>query len=349
MGYRCYLCHGSGYSDCKYCGGSGTLGADLSDGSSGGSSGSSSGTQNTKITLSAKKLTLVAGRSKKLKVSGTKKKVQWSSSKKSVATVSKSGKVRAQKAGNAIITAKVGKKKLRCKVVVKKKVYAKGIQFSETEKAMLVGETVVLVPTVTPSGITEKYKISWLSSDSSVASVDQAGQVTARSSGTTVITATLGKKKAACTVTVATGAQRLQSFLISRGAVTAENTYSIAWTDSFGATLHISFNTLTRQYMILHQEQDSKVVLTCNESFTGDAPVYYYWRGENTGVEVEAETNIHIPTYHSSSKLSVRLIKGSSSSRSLVEAGVLVAMYSFQAYLDDMLGIGLNQIGFLAF
>ena len=68
--------------------------------------------------LNKKALTIIAGKSVKLKVTGTKKTPKWSSSDKSVATVSKKGVVKARKAGKVIIKAKVGKKTLKCKVLV---------------------------------------------------------------------------------------------------------------------------------------------------------------------------------------------------------------------------------------
>lgn len=72
-----------------------------------------------KIKLNKKKVSLVKGKTVKLKVKGTKKKVTWKSSKKKVATVNKKGKVTAKKKGTATITAKVAGKKLKCKVTVK--------------------------------------------------------------------------------------------------------------------------------------------------------------------------------------------------------------------------------------
>lgn len=72
-----------------------------------------------KIKLNKKNVTLVKGKTVKLKVKGTKKKVTWKSSKKKVATVNKKGKVTAKKKGKATITAKVAGKKLKCKVTVK--------------------------------------------------------------------------------------------------------------------------------------------------------------------------------------------------------------------------------------
>ena len=81
----------------------------------------------TKPKLSKTKITMTVGQSKKLKVKGISKKrakrIKWKSSKKKVVTVTKTGKLKARKAGKATITAKVGKKKLKCKVVVKRKLW----------------------------------------------------------------------------------------------------------------------------------------------------------------------------------------------------------------------------------
>ncbi len=68
--------------------------------------------------LSAKKMTLEAGKSKTLKVTGTNQKVTWKSSDNSIASVSRKGVVKAKKTGKAVITAVCGKKKLNCKVTV---------------------------------------------------------------------------------------------------------------------------------------------------------------------------------------------------------------------------------------
>ncbi len=72
------------------------------------------------VKLSKTSVSIVVGKTYKLKVKGTKKKVKWSTSNKKVATV-KAGKITAKKEGKATITAKVGKKKYKCKVTVKPK------------------------------------------------------------------------------------------------------------------------------------------------------------------------------------------------------------------------------------
>lgn len=232
----CYKCHGSGYVTCRYCGGIGTLGSQphswkTSDGSSVSGGSSSSG-----ISLSQTSATLTAGRKLKLKVSGTSKKIKWSSSKKSVATVSSKGVVRAKKKGTATITAKVGGKKLKCKVKVTKKVYAKSVSLSGPSSVMLVGEKDLMVCKVSPSTnkITEKYSVSFSSGSPGVVSVDSDGYITAKSAGTAVITATLrskGKKakKASCEVKVENGPQRLLRQMKARGGIFVSGTTSFTY------------------------------------------------------------------------------------------------------------------------
>lgn len=76
-----------------------------------------------KITVETPKLnktsiTVVKGKTYKLKLSGTTQTVKWSSSDRAVARVSGTGKVRGIKAGECTVTAQVGKKKYSCHVVV---------------------------------------------------------------------------------------------------------------------------------------------------------------------------------------------------------------------------------------
>lgn len=76
-----------------------------------------------KITVETPKLnktsiTVVEGKTYKLKLSGTTQTVKWSSSDRAVARVSGTGKVRGIKAGECTVTAQVGKKKYSCHVVV---------------------------------------------------------------------------------------------------------------------------------------------------------------------------------------------------------------------------------------
>ena len=76
--------------------------------------------------LSAKKITLTAGKSRILKLSGTSKKAKWYISGKKLVTVRAKGSKRhkavikaGKKAGTCYVKVKFGKKTLKCKVIVK--------------------------------------------------------------------------------------------------------------------------------------------------------------------------------------------------------------------------------------
>ncbi len=70
-------------------------------------------------------------------------------------------------------------------------------------KEVELGKTLTLTPTFNPENTTNKI-VTWTSSDESVATVSNAGLVTAKKIGSTIITVTSqdGNKKATCTVTV---------------------------------------------------------------------------------------------------------------------------------------------------
>ncbi|QNK41550.1 Ig-like domain-containing protein [Caproicibacter fermentans] len=130
------------------------------------------------------------------------KTVTWSSSDKTVATVDSSGKITAVEGGTAIVTAQTGKHSAQCTVTVT--VPVTGISFNQTTLVLPVNTTSSAVEvTISPDDATDKA-VSWTSSDPSVVTVDNAGQITAVSAGTATITATSndGVFTANCTVTV---------------------------------------------------------------------------------------------------------------------------------------------------
>ena len=135
----------------------------------------------------------------------TEKTVEWSSSDEKVATV-KDGKVTAVAPGTATITVKTvdGSKTATCKVTVEKKgIPVNKVTLNKTTQTLEIGSEVTLVATVSPSNASNK-KLTWSSSNSEVATVDQNGKVKAVKAGTSSITVTTedGGKKATCAVTV---------------------------------------------------------------------------------------------------------------------------------------------------
>ena len=75
------------------------------------------------------------------------------------------------------------------------------VTLSQSEAEMEIGETVQLQAQISPSNATEK-EVMWGSSKQSVATVSDAGLVTAVGEGSAKITATAGGKTATCVVTV---------------------------------------------------------------------------------------------------------------------------------------------------
>ena len=156
------------------------------------------------------KLSLKSGASVQLTATvnpsnATDKTVSWTSSNSSAAKVS-DGKVTAVKAGTATITATAGGKTASVVVTVADNpvtsVSISGDGVSGGKLALKAGASAQLTATVKPDDATDR-KVTWTSSDSSVANVMGTGVVTAGSkAGTATIKAAAGGKSASVTVTV---------------------------------------------------------------------------------------------------------------------------------------------------
>ena len=113
--------------------------------------------------------------------------VSWSSSDQSIATVDSTGKVAGIKEGQATITATTDNGlTATCTVNITKKAEQESISLNKSTTNLIAGDSETLVATTTPSAI----NVTWNSSDTSVATVDSTGKVTAIGSGTTIITGT---------------------------------------------------------------------------------------------------------------------------------------------------------------
>ena len=137
----------------------------------------------------------------------TDKTVSWTSSNSSVAKVS-DGKITAVKAGTATITATAGGKTASVVVAVAdnpvpvESVSVSGDGVSDGKLSLKSGASAQLTATVKPDNATDR-KVTWTSSDSSVANVMGTGVVTAGSkAGKATVTATAGGKSASVEVTV---------------------------------------------------------------------------------------------------------------------------------------------------
>ena len=133
------------------------------------------------------------------------KTVTWTSSNTTIATVSNTGLVTAKAVGNATITATTAdgsSLSASCQVTVNQP--ATGISINKTSATINNGETLQLTATVSPSNASNK-SVTWTSSNTSVATVNSNGLVTAKGRGSATITATTTdgtNLSASCAITV---------------------------------------------------------------------------------------------------------------------------------------------------
>ena len=166
------------------------------------------GEETENITLSSSRLNLQTGEKSKLQIAYTgssdisEADAAWTSSNEKVAKVS-NGEVTAISKGSATITAKIGKMSAKCKVTVSDTVAVRTITLSDQSVRIAEGKTFQLEAEVLPENATNK-KISWTSSDETVATVDQSGLVTGIVAGTAIITAVTqdGGRQITCSVSV---------------------------------------------------------------------------------------------------------------------------------------------------
>jgi uncharacterized protein YjdB len=163
----------------------------------------------TGVSLNKDTLTLYVGGTETLTATvapsdATNKKVTWTSNDEDVATVSDAGVVTAVALGTATITVKTvdGNQPATCDVTVNPTTVT-GVSLNKTTLALYVDDTETLVATVAPTGAINK-NVTWESDTEGVATVNNAGVVTAVALGTATITVKTedGNKTATCDVTV---------------------------------------------------------------------------------------------------------------------------------------------------
>lgn len=199
-----------------------------------------------KISLNKTEISIEAGKTETLVATvepekAKDKTVTWSSSNTDVATVDEKGVVTGVAAGEATITAKAGNKTATCKVSVNV-IHVTGVTLDETSTTVYVGKTKTLVATVSPEDATDK-SVTWASSNTDVATVDQSGKITAIAEGEAVITVTTKDKglKATCDVSVKVaftitfnandGTETKSTQVVDKGVKTQLDANTFMWDD----------------------------------------------------------------------------------------------------------------------
>jgi len=165
------------------------------------------------VALDKNKLEMVEGQTVQLIATvlpknATNKSIAWKSSDESVATVDQNGNVIAKAIGNATVkvTTEDGGYTSACLVTISEKIIPVASVSLDNDRLNLIeGGTAKLTATVLPEDATNK-NVTWSSSDPSIASVDQSGNIKVFNEGTATVTVTTedGNKSSACLVTVST-------------------------------------------------------------------------------------------------------------------------------------------------
>lgn len=157
------------------------------------------------LKINKEDFTMTKGTSETLTVTGTPAEalegqtITWKSSNKDVVTVDSKGKVEAVGVGNATITATAAGKSDSVKITVNNPL--KKITVDPATLTLKKGTSKTLSVKYDPADTTDDKTVTWSSADEKIATVKN-GVVTAKATGTTKITATVGTHKAECTVTV---------------------------------------------------------------------------------------------------------------------------------------------------
>lgn len=218
----------------------------------------------TGISLSTGKLSVERGKTAAVSAQitpadATKKSVTWTSSNPKVATVA-NGMVKGVSEGKTTITAttKDGGFTASCEVTVYS-IPIEGIKLSDKNIELGTGISKTLIAGIVPSNATDT-KVTWTSSDPTVADVDEAGVVTGKGYGTAVITAEVAGYKALCNVRVkpigmvdATGTD---SFISSTNTTDFKGT-----ADSASLSLNNSTNAVNEFHKDFKVFDDNKAVL----------------------------------------------------------------------------------------
>lgn len=162
----------------------------------------------TGVTLSATEVSIFPGEQVELKATLTPDNCTssyktWASSDAKVATVDVWGRVVGLTPGKTTITVTTdsGKCTANCNVTVKE-IPATGVTLNVTTASVYIGEFVNLTASVTPANASDKT-ITWTSSNTEIATVDETGKVTGVELGKATITATTKNGiSASCEVTV---------------------------------------------------------------------------------------------------------------------------------------------------
>lgn len=187
----------------------------------------------------------------------TSKDVTWTSSDTSVVSVA-NGKITAKKLGTAIITASSYEYRATCRVTVVDTVFLKSISLNKSNMTIKEKATERLNVTYTPSNATNK-RVTWKSSNTSIVTVDDQGNVTGVKPGSATITVISndGGHVSTCKVTVESISKKVESISLDKKEANMKPDEKI--------TLHATINPSYAENKNVKWESSDKSIATVKD------------------------------------------------------------------------------------
>lgn len=224
----------------------------------------------TGVTLNKSSLSLDVGQSERLTATvapanATNKNINWRSSNANVATVDSNGNVKAVGPGSANISATTqsGNKVATASVNVTARVTGVSIQGNST---ILINTSNNLTANITPSNANNK-KVTWSSSDTSVATVDNNGRVTGVKAGEATITVTTEEGNRTATMKV-----KVVTTLPVEGISLANSEVSIVVGEVNKNTVEFEPDNASNKGLSFESSDTSIVIIDAEGNFRGLVP-----------------------------------------------------------------------------
>ncbi len=195
--------------------------------------------ETTKLTISSTATSILRGNHAYIKATATPSQtITYTSSNTAVAKVNDKGIVTGVGGGTATITVKAGNVKKTCKITVSS--YSSDTYVPYTTYTLNNGKTLYL----------KSYGSSFSSSDTSVATVDSSGFVTAKKQGVAIITANYYGSKRTCAITVIGSDPIRFSYSSPNTASKNEKVALVAITDKQRTAVKFSVNDNGKTYSV---------------------------------------------------------------------------------------------------
>lgn len=276
----------------------------------------------------------------------TNKDVTWTSSNPDIAIV-EDGKVTAKKLGSTIITVSISGYRSTCKVNVVDNVPLTKINIDKSNVTIKENTTEILNIIYSPSNATNK-KVTWKSSNTSVATVDSQGKITGIKPGSTTVTAVSndGGYVSICKVTVEAISKKVTSIDIDKKelsiSIGEKATIEATITPSYAENKNITWSSSNKNIAIVNNgeitalspgtteikaiSEDGNKEAICKVTVTSPPIESISFINEEQTVYIESETKLTTISEPKNSTIENPIWQSSDEQVATVENGIVNAL-----------------------